>query len=103
MAPATTSRQRPGTICFVTADFAGVVRNGGIGTHFRLMSRLLAGRGWGVHVLFCGDVDDEARLREMPAVLAREGIAFHVLEDLPAPPGAAIRHYGGDDAIAGPQ
>lgn len=93
------SQQRPGSICFVTADFAGVVRNGGIGTHFWLMSRLLARRGWEVHVVFCGGVDDEERLSEAPAVLAREGIAFHLLEDLPAPPGAAVRHYGGDDAI----
>jgi glycosyltransferase involved in cell wall biosynthesis len=88
--------RRPGTICFVTADFAGVVRNGGIGTHFLLMSRLLARCGWGVHVLFCGAVDDEERLRQAPSELAREGITFTRLEDLPAPPGAAIQHYGGD-------
>jgi O-antigen biosynthesis protein len=99
VAAAAKSRQQPGTICFVTPDFAGVVRNGGIGTHFWLMGRLLARRGWEVHVLFCGGVDDEERLREAPAALAREGIAFHVLEDLPAPPGAGIRHFGGDDPM----
>lgn len=89
-------RQRPGTICFVTADFAGVDHNSGIGTHFSLMSRLLARRGWEVHVIFCGGVDDEERLRDASAAMAREGIAFTALEDHPPPPGAGIRHYGGD-------
>ncbi|HXS47218.1 MAG TPA: glycosyltransferase [Solirubrobacterales bacterium] len=90
------SDMQPGTICLVTADFAGVDRNSGIGTYFWLMSRLLARRGWGVHVLFCGLVEDEERLREAPAAMAREGIAFTRLEDHPAPPGTGIRHFGGD-------
>ena len=87
---------RPRSACFVTADFAGVVRNGGIGTHFWLMSRLLAERDWRVHVLFCGAVDDPEQLREAPRALASQGIEFHQLESLPAPPGAEARHYGGD-------
>jgi FkbM family methyltransferase len=89
-------RSRPGTVCFVTADFAGVVRNGGIGTHFWLMSRLLAQHDWGVHVLFCGVVDDVEQLRAAPQALASQGIEFHQLDNLPAPPGAEARHYGGD-------
>lgn len=99
MVAAGKSRRRPGTICFVTADFAGVVRNGGIGTHFWLMSKLLAKYGWDVHVVFCAGVDNEERLRETPTALAREGIVFHLLEDLPGPPGMGIRHFGGDDEI----
>lgn len=91
--------QRPGTICFATTDFGGVVRNSGIGTHFWLMSRLLARRGWEVHVLFCDSVGDEEALHGVPAALSREGIVFHALEDLPAPPGAGVRHYGGDEPI----
>jgi glycosyltransferase involved in cell wall biosynthesis/GT2 family glycosyltransferase len=90
------STPRPGSICFVTTDFAGVIRNGGIGTHFWLMSRLLARRGWTVHVLFCGAVDDEERLRETPAKLAREGIVFLNLAEIAASPGWDIRHFGGD-------
>lgn len=93
------SSRRRNSICFVTADFAGVVRNGGIGTHFRLMSRLLARRGWEVHVVFCGNADDQKRLREAPATLAREGVGFHLLEDLPAPPGMGVPHYVGDDEV----
>jgi FkbM family methyltransferase len=89
-------RSRPGTVCFVTADFAGVVRNGGIGTHFWLMSRLLAQRDWRVHVLFCGAVDDAEQLRAAPQLLASQGIEFHQLENLPASPGAEALHYGGD-------
>ena len=93
---AAAGRSRPRSVCFVTADFAGVVRNGGIGTHFWLMSRLLAQRDWQVHVLFCGGVDDAEKLREAPRVLAAQGIEFHQLDDLPAAPGADARHYGGD-------
>lgn len=93
-APATAQRQA--AICFVTADFAGVIRNGGIGTHFWLMSRLLARRGWRVHVLFCGAVDDEAKMREAPRLLASEGITFATLDAFPKAPGADIRHFGGD-------
>jgi O-antigen biosynthesis protein len=93
---AAAGRSRPGTICFVTADFAGVVRNGGIGTHFLLMSRLLAQRDWKVHVLFCGAVDDAEQLHAAPQLLASQGIEFHQLENLPASPGVEALHYGGD-------
>lgn len=99
MAAATESGHRPGSICFVTTDFEGVDRNSGIGTHFRLMSRLLARRGWQVHVLFCAVDRAEERVCQAPPALAGEGIAFHVLDDLPAPPGAGIRHFSGDDPI----
>jgi O-antigen biosynthesis protein len=97
--PTADSSRQQGTVCFVTADFPGVIRNGGIGTHFWLMSRLLAKRGWKVHVLFCGDVEDEGRSLELPAALARDGIVFNTLDDFPAPAGAGIRHFGGDDLI----
>jgi O-antigen biosynthesis protein len=96
MAAAVSPRRRSGNICFVTSDFAGVIRNGGIGTHYWLMARLLARRGWRVHVLFCGGVDDKERLQQAPAALAREGIVFTVLDDLPTPSWATIRHFGGD-------
>lgn len=86
-----------GSICFVTADFAAVDRNSGIGTHFALMSRLLARRGWSVHVLFCGELDGGGRSREALGALAREGIAFTPLADLPPSPGRGIPHFGGDD------
>ena len=84
---------RPHRICFVTADFAGIVRNGGIGTYCQLMSRLLAQRGWDVHVLFCGEVDDEQAMAAAPAALASEGIVFTWLEDLPAPPWKGLTTY----------
>lgn len=82
------------SVCFVTTDFVRVIRNGGIGTHFWLMSRLLAKRGWDVHVLFCGEVDDEQAMASMPAAMAAEGITFTWLEELPAPPWRGIHNYG---------
>lgn len=80
-------------ICFVTTDFVSVIRNGGIGTHFWLMSRLLAKRGWDVHVLFCGEVDDEDAMAAMPARMAAEGVTFTWLEELPPPVWKDIPSY----------
>ncbi len=87
-------RDRVGSVCFVTNDFTGVVRNGGIGTHFWLMSKLLAERGWAVHVLFCGDVDDKAVVAEMPARLADEGITFTWLDAEPEPAWWGVPSHG---------
>jgi glycosyltransferase involved in cell wall biosynthesis len=58
------------------------------------MGRLLAKRGWDVHVLFCGEVDDEQAMASMPAEMASEGITFTWLEELPAPPWRDIHTYG---------
>lgn len=86
---------RPGPrICFVTNDFPGPIRNGGIGTHFQLMSFALAERGWDVHVLFCGPVDDATALAAMPGQLAEHGITFASLDELPAPAWLRVPHYG---------
>jgi len=86
------SPDRP-SICFVTTDFVSVIRNGGIGTYFWLMSRALARRGWDVHVLFCGEVDDKEAMAEMPARMAAEGMTFTWLEELPAPAWQDIPTY----------
>jgi glycosyltransferase involved in cell wall biosynthesis len=90
-----TEAEKQPSICFTTADFAGVVRNGGIGTHFQLMSELLAARGWDVTVLFCGGVDDEERLRAIPVELATKGIRFTTLAEHSPTPGAGVPHFGG--------
>lgn len=81
-------------ICFVTNDFAGVIRNGGIGTHFLLMSGLLAARGWDVHVLFCGPVDNEDEMRALPARLAEQGITFEWLNARPDPDWYSVPQFG---------
>jgi glycosyltransferase involved in cell wall biosynthesis/GT2 family glycosyltransferase len=83
-----------GSVCFVTPDFTGVIRNGGIGTHFWLMSRLLAQRGWKVHVLFCGPVDDETAMAALPARLAADGIGFTWLDAEPEPAWWRIPSHG---------
>ncbi|HEX6387827.1 MAG TPA: glycosyltransferase, partial [Solirubrobacteraceae bacterium] len=82
------------SICFVTDDFVGAVRNGGIGTHFLLMGRLLAGHGWDVHVMYCGPVEDEEALTAMRAQLAVDGVSFSRLEDFPPPVWHGIEHFG---------
>lgn len=97
MAPALVRAGAQPRICFVTTDFVAVIRNGGIGTHFWLLSRVLAERGWDVHVLFCGGVDDELAMRDMPGLMAAEGITFTWLEDLPKPPWVDIASYGDGD------
>ncbi len=100
MADATPARGERPSICFVTTDFVGVIRNGGIGTHFWLMSRLLAKRGWDVHVLFCGEVDDEQAMAAMPGRMATEGINFMWLRDLHEPSWIGIQsHVDGMDGL----
>lgn len=88
------ARSPIGRICFVTDDFAGVIRMGGIGTHFLLMSRLLAERAWDVHVLFCGPVDDEQAMTSAPARLAEVGVSFTWLDQAPAPAWYDLPHFG---------
>jgi glycosyltransferase involved in cell wall biosynthesis len=83
-----------GRICFVTTDFVQVVRNGGIGTHCWLMSTLLVERGWEVHVLFCGGVDDPHAMQGMPDRMAAEGITFTWLDDEAEPAWWQIPTYG---------
>ncbi len=90
----TERQERDRRICFVTDDFAGIIRNGGIGTHFLLMSRLLARRGWGVHVVFCGPADDEQAIVAVPTRLAEDGISFTWLDAAPAPAWHGLPHFG---------
>jgi glycosyltransferase involved in cell wall biosynthesis len=60
------------------------------------MSKLLAGGGWKVHLILCGDVEDGPDPPDPLAELAGEGVSCHLLESLPAPAGAGTPHYGGD-------
>jgi O-antigen biosynthesis protein len=96
MAAAAGLRQRQGAICFVTTDFGDAGGYSEIGAHLGLIARALARRGWNVHVVICTADDEERLRREEAATLAFEGIAVHLLEDLPAPPGADVPHFGGD-------
>jgi glycosyltransferase involved in cell wall biosynthesis len=75
-----------GSICLVTNDLDGVVRNSGIGTYFSLMAPLLARAGWRVHILYLGGVDDSEALARAPRLLAQDGIGFTALSDF-VPPG----------------
>jgi len=42
------------SVCIVTSDFVGIVKNGGIGTAYTELAKLLAKNGWNVTVLFAG-------------------------------------------------
>lgn len=53
----------PSSICIVTPDLAGPVKNGGIGTHVHWLSRALAKRGHSVTVLFSGDPHDNGHAK----------------------------------------
>jgi glycosyltransferase involved in cell wall biosynthesis len=91
-------RQRPVTVCFVTTELAGVAGSGEIGAHVQLIGKKLARQGWQVHFLLCGgDGQSEDQPPGAVAVTALEGVAVHWLGDFPTPPGARIRHFGGDD------
>ena len=85
---------RSPSICLVTGDFAGIVRNSGIGTYFFLLSRLLAARGWNVHVLYVGGVDDPDAIRAVPVALSGDGIAFHWLDGESTVPTPTCPVYG---------
>jgi len=86
----------PPSVCFVNSDFPPIVHNGGIGTHYRLLSEALAAEGWRVHVLFCGLGDDPEARRDAPESLAERSIGFTALEDLPTPESLAAPNHGGD-------
>jgi GT2 family glycosyltransferase/glycosyltransferase involved in cell wall biosynthesis len=73
------------SLCLVCNDFDYVLRNGGIGTYNWLMAHLLAGTGWYVHVLYCGDVR-RRESRRMAARLAEVGIGWSALDDFPVSP-----------------
>lgn len=93
----------PGRICFVTADFAGLVRNGGIGTYTSLMSHLLTQHGWLVHILFCGPADDESAVEATRSALLQSGIGLTWLEEAGSPPWRALTHHGEGERLEASQ
>jgi hypothetical protein len=85
--------RRAGAICLVTAELHPLYRNGGIGTYYWLVAKLLASAGWQVHILFGLDpLDDPARAEEVRHQFAADGIRLHLLNDFPAPEALAAAH-----------
>jgi glycosyltransferase involved in cell wall biosynthesis len=76
--------RRP-SLCLVCNDFDYVMRNGGIGTYNWLLAHLLAGRGWYVHVLYCGAVKSPKETRAVADRLGRAGIGWSHLDDFEPP------------------
>ncbi len=75
-----------GRICIVANELPYLFRNGGIGTHNWLLSETLATAGWGVHVLYCGEVEDPAQLVHCRQMLNAKGITLSHLAEFASPP-----------------
>lgn len=77
-------------VCFVTRDFIGPVRNGGIGTAFTSLVRLLVQEGHAVTVLYTpGEVTEDKSFEHWAQAYAKENIA---LVKLPAYEGIRFRN-----------
>jgi len=84
------------SICFVTTDLAGVVRNGGIGTHFYLMSKVLASHGWQVTILLCGNVDRPDQVPLVQQHFVKEGIRLVWIKGSDQP---SITRFGDEEPM----
>ena len=82
--------ERRPAICFVANDFDYVMRNGGIGTYNWLMAHVLAGRGWNVHVLYCGGIRQRKEMLAVAERLRRAGIGWSYLQDFEEPAESSI-------------
>ena len=72
-------------ICIATPDIVGPVRNGGIGTAYHHLARMLAERGHEVVIAYVnGDAGDTARMAEARALYAGFGVAFEPIVPRPA-------------------
>ena len=72
-------------ICIATPDIVGPVRNGGIGTAYHHLARMLA--KWGHEVVIAyvnGNAGDTARMAEARALYAGFGVAFEPIVPRPA-------------------
>ncbi len=79
-----------GRICIVANELPYLFRNGGIGTHNWLLSETLATAGWGVHILYCGEVEDPAQLARCRQMLNAKGITLSHLAEFASPPEDAV-------------
>lgn len=84
-----THRGRVPRICIVTADITGPIRNGGIGTAYYSLARLLADAGHEVTVLYAlGRHSEQEPVSHWVREFSRWGIE---LVPLPDPPGPQLR------------
>ena len=81
-APGGAARKR---ICIATPDIVGPVRNGGIGTAYHHLARLLAGWGHEVTIAYVnGNAGDAERMAAARALYAGFGVAFEPIVPQPA-------------------
>ncbi len=79
-------------ICIATQDILGPVKNGGIGTAYHHLARLLAGWGHEVVIAYVNATAADARsMADTRALYARFGVAFEGLVPRPAAESALAR------------
>ena len=72
-------------ICIATPDILGPVKNGGIGTAYHHLARMLAGWGHDVVIAYVNhNAADARRMAETRALYVRFGIAFEAIAPRPA-------------------
>ena len=89
------SGARPGPpkrICIATPDILGPIKNGGIGTAFHHLARLLAAWRHEVVIAYVNyNAADAAQMAEARALYARHGVAFEPIVPRPAAESALAR------------
>ena len=82
----------PKRICIATPDILGPIKNGGIGTAFHHLARLLAAWRHEVVIAYVNDnAADAAQMAEARALYARHGVAFEPIVPRPAAESALAR------------
>lgn len=80
--PLRSSGRSQSRVCLVTPDLIGPIRNGGIGTAFTALARVLAGAGVAVDILYVlGDVTETGSIESWIEHYAAEGITLVPLPD----------------------
>jgi glycosyltransferase involved in cell wall biosynthesis len=79
-----------GAICLVANELAPAGQEGAIGNYFGALAELLAGAGWRVHVLDCGPAQGAEEAAAAGDRVARAGVSWSRLADLPVPPALRV-------------
>ena len=69
------------SLCIVTAELPHLYKNGGIGSCNWHLASLLARRGWRIHILYCGQVNDPADKKSASSNLGQLGCSISYLDD----------------------
>ena len=83
--PGAATDTRTKRVCIATPDILGPIRNGGIGTAYHHLARLLAGRGHEVVIAYVNaNASDAGAMAETRALYAEYGVGFEPIAPRPA-------------------